>query len=379
MRISFVTETFLPKTDGIVTRLCASIKWLSKQGHTIQVIAPDMGLKEYQNAQIAGMPAHKFWLYPDMPVALPSHRVGESLQAFKPDLVHVVNPALLGAAGVYYSRRRHLPLVASFHTNIPQYVDYYHLPFLKPILWQYFRTLHNHADLNLCTSETIKKELVQKKFRNVRVWQRGVASDEFGPHFYSDEMRHRLSGEHPGNTLLLYVGRLAAEKQIERLRPVLYASDNLSLAIVGDGPHRDYLEKYFGGTNTTFTGFLHGSNLAAAYASSDIFVFPSTTETLGLVILEAMASGLPVVAAESGPAREQIKEQVNGLLYQASHPESLTKAVLALENLELRKRLSQNAYAEGRQFGWERQSKQLFNFYQELAVPKYSNGLSSCS
>lgn len=379
MRIAFVTETFLPKTDGIVTRLCASIKWLCRQGHSIQVIAPDMGLNEFECAQVKGIPAHKFVLYPDMPLALPSRQVGEGIQAFKPDVVHVVNPALLGAAGVYYSRRWQIPLVASFHTNVPQYADFYHLPFLKPSLWWYFRTLHNQADLNLCTSDTIRNELIQKKFRNVQVWQRGVDVDQFDPKFYSAEMRGRMSAGHPENTLLLYVGRLAPEKQIERLHPVLSASKNLSLAIVGDGPHRAYLEKHFYGTNTTFIGFLHGRDLAAAYASSDLFVFPSTTETLGLVILEAMASGLPVVAANSGPTLEQVRDGFNGLLYSPSNPDSLTKAVLALENPELRKHLSENACAEGRKHGWDRQSSQLLNFYHDLLISKYDKGLSSCS
>lgn len=366
MRITFVTETFLPKMDGIVTRLCASIKWLHEQGHDIRVIAPDREVREYAGAKIDGVPAHKFLLYPDMPLALPSRRVGQSIQEFKPDIVHVVNPAMLGIAGIYYSRHWKLPLVASFHTNVPQYADFYHFPFLKSSLWWYFRTLHNQANLNLCTSETIKAELIHRRFRNVRVWQRGVAVDEFGPAFFKAEMRQHLTRGQTENTLLLYVGRLAVEKQIERLRQVLDASNNLSLAIVGDGPHRKYLEQYFSGTNTIFTGFLYGANLAAAYASSDIFVFPSTTETLGLVILEAMASGLPVVAADSGPTREQITDGVNGLLYQSSNLHSLTQAVQALANQELRQRLSQNAYVEGQRFGWNKQSLQLFNFYQNV-------------
>jgi len=368
MRIAFVTETFLPHTNGVVARLCASIEWLCEQGHDILVIAPDMQIKQYAGARIAGVPAHSFSFYPDMPLSLPSQCVGQNIRNFKPDIVHVVNPAILGVAGIYYSKRWHYPLVASFHTNIPRYAEFYHFPFLRSSLWWYFRTLHNQAKLNLCTSETIRAELVRRKFFNVQVWRRGVAVDKFGPSFFKAEMRQRLSKGRPEHTLLLYVGRLAPEKQIERLRYVLDACSNLSLAIIGDGPYRAHLENYFRGTNTVFTGFLHGIDLAASYASSDIFVFPSTTETLGLVLLEAMASGLPVIAADSGPTREQITDGVNGLLYQPTSPASLIQAVLALEDKELRRRLAQNAYAEGRRFGWDRQSRQLFDFYKQVVT-----------
>ncbi|MDA8335269.1 MAG: glycosyltransferase family 1 protein [Peptococcaceae bacterium] len=373
MRIAFVSETFLPHTNGVVARLCASIKWLIEQGHDIVVIAPDMQIKEFAGVRIDGVPSHRFFLYPDMPLSLPSQRVGQSIRAFKPDVVHVVNPAILGIAGIYYSSRWRLPLVASFHTNVPRYAEFYHFSFLKPLLWWYFRGLHNRANLNLCTSETIKAELIRRKFRNVEVWQRGVDMDKFGPAFYKAEMRQRLSRGRSETTLLLYVGRLAAEKQIERLRHVLDISNNLSLAIVGDGPHRRQLEHYFRGTNTFFTGLLHGADLAASYACSDVFVFPSTTETLGLVILEAMASGLPVVAADSGPTCEQIINGINGLLYQPSDPDSLTQAILALRNQELRQRLSQNAYAEARRFSWNNQSHQLYNYYQNV-VDSFTRG-----
>lgn len=366
MRIAFVTETFLPQTNGVVARLCASIKWLHEQGHAVLVIAPDMHIKEYAGVPIDGVPTHKFFLYPTMLVSLPSQRVGRSIREFKPDIVHVVNPAILGVAGIYYSTLWRLPLTASFHTNIPQYAALYHIPFLESSLWRYFRALHNQARLNLCTSESTRKELVQRRFRNVQLWRRGVAVDKFGPLFFNPEMRQRLTSGHSENTLLLYVGRLAAEKQIERLHYLLSTTSNLSLAIVGDGPNRAHLERCFCGTNTVFTGFLHGADLAACYASSDIFIFPSTTETLGLVILEAMVSGLPVVAADSGPTREQITDGVNGLLYQPSNPDSLRQALLALENKDLRKRLSLNAFVQGQSFDWSKQSLQLLNYYQDV-------------
>ncbi|MCM3698893.1 glycosyltransferase family 1 protein [Paenibacillus macerans] len=370
MKIAFITETFYPSTNGVVTRLMQSIRWLVREGHEVLVIAPDQGVSEVEGAQVIGVPSLRFFLYPNLPLALPSRRVGKALQAFKPDLVHVVNPAVLGVAGIWYGRR--YPLIASYHTHIPQYADFYKLPWLKPILWGYLRRLHNRADLNLCTSGAVRDELVSREFSNVRLWQRGVDTELFGPRHRNEEMRRMLSGGALDKRLLLYVGRLAAEKEIERLRGVLLASDRFRLAIVGDGPHRERLESHFAGTGTVFTGFLHGEQLAQAYASSDIFAFPSTTETLGLVLLEAMASGLTVVAAASPPSREQIREGATGFLYDPDIPSSLVNAILPLLDEELLRRMGDRAREEALTQGWNEPSRQLLELYRTVMADPLS-------
>ncbi|WP_407307031.1 glycosyltransferase family 4 protein [Desulfosporosinus sp. SB140] len=372
MKIAIVTETFLPSTDGIVTRLCATIQWLQKSGHEVLIIAPDLGINEFEGAKVKGVPARTFFFYPDRKFSLPTHKVKKYLQEFRPDIVHVVNPALVGASGVYYSRRLGLPLVASYHTNIAQYSSYYRLPFLLPLLWKYFRILHNQADVNLCTSESVKDELTSRGFRNLHVWKRGVAVQQFGSQNYDQTMREYLTNGQPEKTLLLYVGRLAAEKGIERIRDVLEGSSNLCLALVGDGPHKETLRCYFRDTNCIFTGFFHGEKLAKAYASADIFVFPSITETLGLVILEAMASGLPVVAARTGPSSEQIVDGTTGLLYLPDDPNSLKETILKLNEKTIRWKIGRNAYNVARSFGWDESAEQLLEFYK-LAYNTHSH------
>lgn len=362
MKIAFVTETFYPATDGVVTRLTSSIRWLRRQGHEVMVIAPDRGVSEYEGAAVHGIPSFRFFLYKDIKLALPRPMVGKLLRKFDPDVVHVVNPAMLGVAGIWYGRR--WPLIASYHTNIPQYADYYRLPWLKPALWHYLRTLHNRADLNLCTSNAVLQELASRGFRNVHLWKRGVNIELFDPKHRNDEMRHYLTDGHPDARLLLYVGRLAPEKEIERIREVLAVSGNTRLAIVGDGPHRKALEEYYAGTPVKFTGFLHGEKLAQAYASSDLFVFPSTTETLGLVLLEAMASGLPAVAANSGPTREQIENGVTGFLFDPNDPQDFVQTVVsALDNEPLLRRVGGQARESALAFGWDGPSRQLLDYY----------------
>ncbi len=363
MRIAVVTETFLPQVDGVVTRVTATVRWLHEQGHELLIIAPE-GVNEFEGIQVKGIPARSFFLYKNRKVALPNPKVKRLLNEFQPDIVHVVNPALLGMAGIYYGRR--WPLVASWHTNIPQYADYYKVPYLKPVLWWILKTLHNRADVNLCTSKSVQDELTDRGFRNVHLWKRGVDLNKFGLEYRDDNLRHRLSGGETDKTLLLYVGRLAAEKEIEKIRDVLENSNHFRLAVVGDGPNRAKLESYFKNTPTVFTGFLHGEELAKAYASSDVFVFPSRTETLGLVILEAMASGLPIITANSGPTAEQVSNGETGLLYDPNIEGDLKNTVLKLLDASMRKNMGNQARETSRAFGWSAPSKQLLSLFNEL-------------
>ncbi|WP_156288599.1 glycosyltransferase family 4 protein [Oceanobacillus salinisoli] len=364
MKIAMVTETFLPSVDGVVTRITSTVKWLRDQGHELLIIAPDEGVTEFEGIQVKGIPSHSLFFYKTRRVALPSREVGRMLHEFQPDIVHVVNPALLGMSGIYYGRK--WPLVASWHTNIPQYADYYKVPYLKPVLWSILKTLHNQADLNLCTSKPVQNELINRKFKNVHVWKRGVDVHKFGMQYKDQAVRHYLSGGETDKTLLLYVGRLAVEKEIEKIRDILDRSERFRLAIVGDGPHRENLESYFRGTATVFTGFLHGEDLAKAYASSDVFVFPSTTETLGLVILEAMASGLPIIAANSGPTAAQVSDGENGLLYNSKRKDDLVRTAVKIQDKNLRNYMANHAYKTAQSFSWSAPSKQLLDYYQDL-------------
>jgi glycosyltransferase involved in cell wall biosynthesis len=194
----------------------------------------------------------------------------------------------------------------------------------------YLRWLHNQCDLNLTPSCFTRAELQANGFRRVKVWKRGVDTAHYHPKRRSSEWRQRLSGNQPDAPLLLYVGRLAPEKRIEWLRPVLDAVPEARLAIVGDGPSRPALEQLFAGTNTTFTGYLHGDDLAHTYASADIFAFPAANETLGNVVLEAMASGLPIVAPRSGGLLDHVVDGEHGRLFA---PESWAEMVEATRRL----------------------------------------------
>ncbi|GGK06588.1 glycosyl transferase [Lentibacillus kapialis] len=366
MKIAIITETFVPSTDGVVTRLKECIRYFKREGHDVRVIAPDLGVYEFEGVKIEGVPARTLPLYRSKKFSLPTRKVRYMLEEYDPDVVHVVNPALVGMSGVRYAKKLKIPMIASFHTQVPKYADYYNLPMFKGFLWWYFRKLHNQAELNLCTSEAVKDELEEQNFHNVHVWNRGVDTELFHPNKYDKDIREKLTDGQTDKKLLLFVGRLAPEKEIEKIKSVLDASNEFALAIVGDGPHRQPLERHFSGTNTKFTGFMHGEELAKAYASSDVFVFPSTSETLGLVITEAMASGLPLVAAKSGPTCEQIEDNRTGLLYDKDTKDDFTKTVLRFADETLRKRLAKDARNDIAEMSWDSQSKQVLDYYKQI-------------
>jgi glycosyltransferase involved in cell wall biosynthesis len=367
MRIALFTETFLPKIDGIVTRLKHTVSHLHRQGHTVQVFCPDYGLDEYQGVKIHRISAFPLPLYPELKLALPRPSIGTALKQFNPDIIHVVNPAVVGLSGVYYAKRDNIPLMASYHTHLPEYLKHYGLAALEPVMWELIKNVHNQAQLNLCTSNAMVAALADHGIERVDLWQRGVDTDTFRPDLASREMRDRLSQGHPDAPLLLYVGRLSAEKEVDRIKAVLQSIPDARLALVGNGPHRTALETHFADTHTNFVGYLHGEELGAAYASADAFIFPSRTETLGLVLLEAMAAGCPVIAANSGGIPDIVTDGVNGFMFDPTDDMGAIVATQQLfSNAAARATLRQNARAEAERWSWSAATTQLAGFYQQV-------------
>ena len=371
MKIAFFTETFLPKVDGIVTRLTKTIDNLVQKGDEVVVFCPEGCPTEYKGAKIIGVAAMPLPLYPELKLGLPGPAVSDALENFKPDLIHVVNPAVLGLGGIWLAKSNNIPLIASYHTHLPKYLEHYGMGMLEPLLWELLKAAHNQALLNLCTSTAMVEELESKGIKRTALWQRGVDTETFKPKFRSQKMRNKLLGKYPDkNSLLIYVGRLSAEKQIERIKPVLEEIPDACLALVGDGPYRNQLEKIFENTQTNFIGYLSGEELASAYASGDIFLFPSSTETLGLVLLEAMAAGCPVIGANKGGIPDIINDGVNGCLYDPDGVDqgksSLIEATKKILNNNTKKEnMRIEARNESEKWNWSQATLQLKKYYEE--------------
>lgn len=354
MRIALFSEVFLPKVDGIVNTLCRLMNYLRQNGDTCMLVAPSGAPREYNGSPVVSIPALNTPIYPELKLAAPWVNLDKELDPFRPDLIHVLNPVALGLIGIRYARKKSIPLVASYHTDIPGFARRWGLGAFSAGLWNYLRWLHNKADLNLCPSRATQMELVSQGFERVRIWTRGVDTAQFSPVHANPDMRRRLSGGNVHARLLLYVGRLSAEKRIDWLKDILVSSPNVHLAIVGDGPQRQELEEIFRDLPVTFMGYLRGADLSAAYASSDIFVFPAANETFGNVALEAMASELPVVAPRAGGLLDFINHGTNGLLFDHESRASLVENSRRLIDDEL---LGKQIGAAGRRFaetrGWQ--------------------------
>ncbi len=365
MRIALFTETFLPKVDGIVTRLCHTVRHLTAHGNTVTVVAPKGAPHWFARARVYGIPGVPLPLYPELKLAAPGPAVGRLLQRFQPDVIHVVNPAVLGLGGLYFSQLMRIPLVASYHTHLPKYLHHYGIGFLEDTLWQLLKLGHNQARLNLCTSTAMVQELSSHGIERVRLWQRGVDTNLFHPEKASDDMRDHLSGGRSDQLLLLYVGRLSAEKEITRIRVLLDQIPQSRLAIVGDGPERSNLEQYFANHDVVFTGYLQGEALASAFASADLFVFPSRTETLGLVLLEAMAAGCPVVAPRSGGITDIVDDGRNGYLFEPNADADFVRVVQQLlDDPTQRSKIRQHARQEAERWSWSAATQQLEEYYR---------------
>ncbi len=371
MKIAFFTETFLPKVDGIVTRLTKTIEFLTKNGDEVIVFCPEGCPDSYKGATIVGVAAMPLPLYPELKLGLPGPAVSDKLEKFKPDLIHVVNPAVLGLGGIWLAKTNNIPLIASYHTHLPKYLEHYGMGMLEPLLWELLKAAHNQALLNLCTSTAMVHELEDKGIQRTALWQRGVDTNNFRPELRSQEMRAKLFGDFKEtDSLLIYVGRLSAEKQIERIKPVLDNIPDACLALVGDGPYRGQLEKIFENTKTNFIGYLSGEELASAYASGDIFLFPSSTETLGLVLLEAMAAGCPVIGANKGGIPDIINNGTNGCLYDPDEKDNGERSLIEatkkiLVDKDTKESMRKAARKEAEKWDWNQATLQLQKYYSE--------------
>ncbi len=340
MRIAIITENFLPKLDGVTRTIAMLLRHLEERGHQAIVFGPEGAPRRYAGARVIAVPGIRLPFYPELRALFPSRAMGYRLARFRPDLVHLADPMLLGMAGLYWAHRIAVPTVAAYHTNIASYMNHFKLGLLEQPVWAYRRFLHNQCAATVCPSPSTAAILTAQGFERVHLWQRGVDSILFTPERRSAARRAEL-GATPATTLLLYVGRVSHEKDILTLARAYraLARPGLHLAVVGDGPARGELEEALRGLPVTFTGYLAGEALADTYAAADLFVFPSTTETFGQVVLEAMASGLPVVGCDAEGVRDLVRHGETGILARPHDPVDFTQAIADLLDQPARRAL----------------------------------------
>lgn len=372
MRIALVTENFLPKIDGVTRTLSILLEYLQQQKHQAIVLAPEGAPTRYAGARVFGTPGLPLPMYPELRILFPPPKFKRLLERFRPDVLHVVDPMLLGAAAIYWAQRLDIPVVSSYHTNLAAYCGYFHLGALTRPTWAYRRFLHQHCQTTLCPSPSTALQLERQGFPNVGIWPRGVDGALFTPRRRSQVWRNHITGN-PASKIILYVGRLSYEKNLTALISAFRTleAEDTHLVLVGDGPARPDLERALSRHRATFTGYLRGEALAEVYASADVFAFPSTTETFGQAVQEAMASGLPVVAYDAEGVRDLVQHGKTGLLVPGNDTTAFTESLhLLLAHPEQRALLSAQARNAAEQCTWESVMQRLMQTYERISLTR---------
>ena len=318
MRIALVSDTYRPQVNGVTTVVSRMVQVLRAFNHEVVVVAPryPRAEKTVEPGELR-IPSAPFPPYPAIRLSVPKFRtVARFLDAFAPDVVHVATEGPLGLTGRHYATKHHIPLVTSFHTNFPQYVRHYGAGMAESLVWKWLRWFHRPAVLTQTPGEAVRDELARRGIGQPVVWGRGVDTKHFHPGRRSAGWRRWLAGG-DDTAIVLHVGRLAPEKNIDVLAHSWQAAherlgQRATFVLAGEGPETRRL--LTGLPWVRQLGFLDRDKLADVYASADICVLPSRTETCGLVALEAMASGLAVIAADAGGFRESIDHARNGVL-----------------------------------------------------------------
>ncbi|KAB3535742.1 glycosyltransferase family 1 protein [Alkaliphilus pronyensis] len=368
MKIAIFTDTYTPQINGVTKTLKKLKDYMDKNGIEYKFFVPAEG-NPLETKETISFYSIRFLFYPECKIALPRYgEVKNALDDFKPDIIHIVTPFSVGLKGLKYARENNIPLVSSYHTNFVEYFKFYNLQILENICWSYFNWFHSFCEINFCPSMDTLNKLDRKGIGNLKIWDRGIESDEFSPIKYNKDLRERYVS--PNVKLLLYVGRIAPEKELDvLLKAVQILSKKdipFKLLMVGDGPLYNEL-KAQNIKNVIFDGYKFGSELQEIYGSSDIFVFPSSTETYGNVILEAMSSGLPVVAPFEGGIKENLKNGNNGLVFNKEDSiDMANKIEMLLKDEKLRVSLANNAREHAMSKSWNKVFQKLFKNYKSV-------------
>ncbi len=361
IELAVVTETWPPEINGVALTLQRLIVEFGGRGHRVQLIRPRQssdvgGGRRDPHSDTLLMPAMALPKYPGLQMGLPAPiAMTRVWRHRRPQIVHIATEGPLGWSALHAARRLDIPVTSDFRTRFEQYAGHYGLKLMGKSIERYLRRFHNRAALTFVPTRALRDELADIGFERLQVLGRGIDVNRFDPALRSRELR-RTWGAADTDIVILFVGRLAPEKNIDRLlesfRTLRAAGLPVLLVMVGDGPSRHSLEQL--DPAPILTGIKTGIDLARHYASSDLFAFPSLSETFGNVIPEALASGLPVVAYNRGAALELISDGIDGRTIDPQHPTGFTEALAALAlDSDLRNRLGQRARARILDLSWE--------------------------
>jgi phosphatidylinositol alpha 1,6-mannosyltransferase len=369
VRLAVFSDTYPPQLNGVSRTLERLVLTARERGAVVRVFTTSDPEVTASDPDVVRWNSVPFWAYPQVRLSAP--RVAEAraaLAVWKPDLVHVATEFGVGIAGRAAATSLRIPLVTSYHTSFSAYAEFYRLGALAGLGWRYFRWFHAAAARTFTPTDAIKREVEAHGFANVGVWGRGVDGDRFDPSF-RDMTWRRERGIADDALVVLYVGRIAKEKGLEHALRAMHElsrdTPSIRFVFVGDGPYTDEL-RAAAPSSAIFTGRLNGVPLSTAYASCDVFLFPSVTDTFGNVLLEAMASGLVVVAADAGNTRELVGD-ARGVIIPVTQSGAIAQALRQLsKDSPARVKIRDVSQQWARARTWEHVWNDLFSEYRRV-------------
>jgi glycosyltransferase involved in cell wall biosynthesis len=373
LQIAIVTETYPPEINGVASTIARFINGLHECGHSISLIRPRQGRgdqardqERFSEVLVSGIPIPG---YSALKIGLPEkNMLTRKWAKQRPDLVHLVTEGPLGWSALQAAKKLGIPVCSDFRTNFDAYSSHYGFSWLKSSIQKYMRYFHNRSNFTMVPTKAMREQLHKQGFERLKVVARGIDTDLFSPTKRCEKLRRRW-GLKEKNKAVLYVGRLASEKNlllsVDAFKAMLKIDPSLKMIWVGDGPERAALE--LSCPSSIFAGMQTGESLAQYYASSDIFLFSSISETFGNVTLEAMASGLAVVAFDYAAAQQFIQNGSNGLLAEMNNSSAFIAQSQSIvrDSVDLQ-HISQQARLTTLDHSWQKVTKHLEDNYRDL-------------
>lgn len=380
MKVAYFCDTFAPQINGVSMTLQRLSRYAHENDIEIVFLVPDYPGAPKKEKNVFRFFSLPLFFYKDCRLAIPPiYKAERILDAFCPDIIHAYSEFGISLAAIRYAKKKRIPIVSSYTSNFNHYLRYYNMDILNSALDNYLNWFHNNCKLTFCPSESARSTLQKKDITRVDIMKRGVDPSRFNPSFYSENFRKKV-GAGKDAMIFTYIGRISPEKDLDILTEVICRvkvkyNYKAVFVVVGDGPYLEQMKRDVG-DKAIFTGFLSGEQLSQAYASSDLLVFPSTTETFGNVVLESMCSGVPAIVPMSGGVAEIVEDCRNGYLVPPRNANAFAEIIgRVLENPQVLTALRSGALETAKLRGWDTVFKGLFLRYSELLIDVHKHNV----
>jgi len=375
MKVAIFTGTFVENKDGVARSLYELVHTLRSKGHEVGIWAPeftqqnDPGIHQYE------IPSIPIPLYPEYRMTIYLKNIFKELDEFKPDIIQISTPDLIALKFLKYARDANIPIVSIYHTDFPSYLKYYKLQVFEGTVWREMVKFYNKCDIVFAPTREMMGLLKEKGAKRVELWSRGIRKDSFDPSKRSDLLRKKWGADK--KMVILFSGRFVKYKDLDIVAEVYKSlmverKDQLKFVLLGKGPMENELKERM--PDALFPGYLTGEDLSRSYASGDIFIFPSTTETFGNVVQEAISSGLPAVVSDIGGCKEIVEDSKAGFVCEANNTDEFHDAILKLIDDKAEKnRLVENGLEWSRKRTWKSINGRLIDTFNELIEEKDAN------